>query len=53
MAVSVGPLGEVKERLDYLGKYGATPYGFTFEQPFTVSQASAFKPAERHPILGK
>jgi hypothetical protein len=25
---------EVKERLDHLGKHGATPYAFTFEQPF-------------------
>jgi len=26
---------EVKERLDYLGKHGATPHAFTFDQPFT------------------
>jgi hypothetical protein len=25
---------EIKERLDYLGKHGATPYAFTFKQPF-------------------
>jgi hypothetical protein len=34
---------EVKGRLDHLGKYGATPYAFTFEQPFTVAQALAFR----------
>jgi len=26
---------EIKERLDYLGKYGPTPYAFTLKQPFT------------------
>jgi hypothetical protein len=30
---------EVKERLDHLGKFGATPYAFTFEQRFTITQA--------------
>jgi hypothetical protein len=29
---------QVKERLDYLRKYGATPHAFTFAQPFTSSQ---------------
>jgi catechol 2,3-dioxygenase-like lactoylglutathione lyase family enzyme len=28
---------EVKERLDHLGKHGATPFAFTFEQPFPSS----------------
>jgi hypothetical protein len=37
----------VKERLDYLGKHGATPYAFTFEQRFTLTQALAFAPADR------
>jgi hypothetical protein len=27
---------EIKERLDYLGKYGPTPYAFTLKQPFAV-----------------
>ena len=31
---------DIKERLDHLGKHGPTPYAFTFEQPFTRSQAS-------------
>jgi hypothetical protein len=35
---------EVKERLDYLGKHGVTPYAFTFEQRFTFAQALAFTP---------
>jgi catechol 2,3-dioxygenase-like lactoylglutathione lyase family enzyme len=30
---------EVKQRLDHLGKYGATPYAFTFEHRFTAEQA--------------
>jgi hypothetical protein len=37
---------EVKGRLDYLRKYGATPYAFTFEQPFAVTQALAYRPAD-------
>jgi hypothetical protein len=37
---------QVKERLDYLGKHGPTPYAFTFERPFTVSQACEYDAAE-------
>jgi hypothetical protein len=33
---------EVKERLDYLMKYGATPHAFTFDRSFTVTQGLAF-----------
>jgi hypothetical protein len=36
---------EVKERLDHLGKHGATAYAFTFEQRFTLTQALALAPA--------
>jgi hypothetical protein len=38
---------EVKERLDYLGRHGATPYAFTFEQRFSFTQALALTPADR------
>jgi catechol 2,3-dioxygenase-like lactoylglutathione lyase family enzyme len=31
---------DIKERLDHLGKYGPTPYAFTFEHRFTAAQAS-------------
>jgi hypothetical protein len=37
---------EVKERLDYLRKYGPTPYAFSFEQCFASTQALAFPPAD-------
>ena len=30
---------EIKERLDHLGKHGATPYAFTFKQPFRQEAA--------------
>jgi catechol 2,3-dioxygenase-like lactoylglutathione lyase family enzyme len=30
---------EVKERLDHLGRYGPTPYAFTFAHRFTAAQA--------------
>jgi hypothetical protein len=38
---------EVKERLDHLGKYGATPHAFTFDQPFPASQGPDRAPAKR------
>jgi hypothetical protein len=38
---------EIKERLDCLGKHGATPYAFTFEQRFALTQALAFTPPDR------
>jgi hypothetical protein len=31
---------EIKERLEGLRKYGATPHAFTFDQPFTFSQVA-------------
>jgi Domain of unknown function (DUF3291) len=34
---------EIKERLDYLGKHGATPYAFTFKQPFRQETALSGK----------
>jgi hypothetical protein len=36
---------EVKERLDHLGEHGATPFAFTFERRFTLTQALAFASA--------
>jgi hypothetical protein len=38
---------EVQERLAHLARHGATPYAFTFEQPFTAAQAAGFEPAAR------
>jgi hypothetical protein len=35
---------EVAQRLGHLGKHGATPYAFTFQQRFTATQAQAFAP---------
>src|SRR5262249_13070198 len=32
---------EVREGLDYLGKYGPSPYAFTFDQPFTFTPPGA------------
>jgi hypothetical protein len=39
---------EVKGRLDYLAKNGATPYAFTFGQRFSLAQALAFTPVDRY-----
>jgi hypothetical protein len=38
---------EVQERLDYLGRYGAMPYAFTFEQPFPCPYEPECTPAHR------
>ncbi len=35
---------EIKQRLDGLGQSGPTPYAFTFEQSFTLAQATDFTP---------
>jgi len=35
---------EIKEHLDHLGKYGPTPYAFTFQQPFGFRKGGS--PAE-------
>lgn len=32
---------EIKDRLDHLAENGPTPYAFTFEQSFTIEQATA------------
>ena len=37
---------EIKDRLDYLGKHGATPYAFTFERRFTTTQAAEYVAAQ-------
>ncbi|MCI0692202.1 DUF3291 domain-containing protein [candidate division KSB1 bacterium] len=38
---------EVKQRIDYLAKYGPTPFAFIFEQRFTVEEMLAFKKGAR------
>jgi hypothetical protein len=37
---------EVKQRIEYLGKHGPTPFAFKFEQRFTVEEMLAFSPEQ-------
>lgn len=38
---------EGKERLEYLDKFGETPYAFTLKSNFTVKEAGLYKPETR------
>jgi hypothetical protein len=35
---------DCRERLEYLTKYGPTPYAFTFKQQFTIEEMLAYTP---------